>query len=484
MLLGIDLGTSSVKAVLLDDGAAVASASRGYRVDRPRPGWAESSPHDWWQATVGAVRDVVCGRRDAVLAIGLSGQMHGVVMTDAHGGALRPAILWADQRSLPELAAWHALDESSLRRLANPLVDGMAGPALRWLRDHEPTTYRDAAWALQPKDWLRARLTGRVAGDHSDASATLLYDLPAGGWAFDVVEALGLRADLLQPLLESTAVAGLLSPVAADDLGLPAGLAVATGAADTAAAALGNRLVEPGPVQLTVGTGGQVLTLLARPTLDERLRTHLHRAAVPDRWYAMAASKNVGQALEWVRCLFGVTWDSWYEEAFAVPPGAEGARFLPYVTGERAPVFDPYAAGAWTGLRSDHGRGHLLRAALEGVAFALRGCLDAVAALGVCVDEVLLAGGGSTDHRWRQLLADVTGARLLEAPAVDASARGAALLGGLATGQIAMPQPATAGAVLAQPGPEQEAYDAMADVHGDLYRRLRQRRRVHQQQPT
>jgi len=191
----------------------------------------------------------------------------------------------------------------------------------------------------------------------------------------------------------------------------------------------------------------------------------------------MAASKNVGQALEWVRAVFGVTWDAWYDEAFAVPPGAEGVRFLPYVTGERAPVFDPRAAGAWTGLRSDHGRGHLLRAALEGVAFALGGCLDALAARGVCVDEVLLAGGGSTDPRWRQLLADVTGARLLEAPAVDASARGAALLAGLATGQLAMPQPAIRGAVLAAPGSDQQAYAAMADAHGDLYRRLRQRRR-------
>jgi len=472
MLLGIDLGTSSVKAVLLDQGRAVASASRGYRVDRPRPRWAESSPDDWWQATIGAVRGVVSTRHDAVSAIGLSGQMHGVVMTDAHGDASRPAILWADQRSLPALAAWHALDESSRRRLANPLVDGMAGPALRWLRDHEPATYGEAAWALQPKDWLRARLTGKVAGDHSDASATLLYDLPAGGWAMDVVEALGLRADLLPPLLESTAVAGLLTFAAADDLGLPAGVAVAAGAADMAAAALGTRLVEPGPVQLTVGTGGQVLTVLAQPAPDEQLRTHLYRAAVPDRWYAMAASKNVGQALEWVRAVFAVTWDTWYQEAFAVPPGAEGVRFLPYVTGERAPVFDPCAAGAWTGLRSDHRRGHLLRAALEGVAFALRGCLNALAGRGVCVDEVLLAGGGSTDPRWRQLLADVTGARLLQAPAVDASARGAALLAGLATGQIAMPQPATGGAVLAEPGPDHEIYAAMTDVQHDLYRRL------------
>lgn len=474
MLLGVDLGTSSVKAVLLDDGEQAASTSRRYRVDRPRPGWAESSPHDWWQATVAAVRGVVGARGHAVTAVGLSGQMHGLVMTDTHGRASRPAILWADQRSLPALAAWQSLDDSSRRRLANPLVDGMAGPALRWLRDHEPATYGDAAWALQPKDWLRARLTGEIAGDHSDASATLLYDLPAGVWAFDIVEALGLRADLLPPLLESTAAAGLLSPTAADDLGLPAGIVVAAGAGDTAAAALGTGLIQPGPVQLTIGTGGQVLTVLARPKPDEHLRTHLYRAAVPERWYAMAASKNAGQALEWVRAIFAVSWDTCYAEAFDVPPGAEGVRFLPYVSGERAPVLDPYAAGAWTGLSTDHRRGHLLRAALEGVAFALRGCLEALAERDACVDEVLLAGGGSTDPRWRQLLADVTGARLLEAAAVDASARGAALLGGLAAEQIAIPEPVSDCPVLAEPGADHEIYAALAGVHDDLYRRLRQ----------
>ena len=471
MLLGIDLGTSSVKAALLDGATPVATASRSYPVQRPHVGWAESPTGDWWKATVAAVRAVTAGRRGEVDAVGLSGQMHGAVVTDARGVALRPAILWADQRSVPALAAWRALDAGSRRRLANPLVEGMTGPTLCWLRDHEPAVYEAACWAVQPKDWLRARLTGEIAGDHSDASATLLYDLPGGAWATDVVDRLALRPSLLPPLLESTAVAGEVTATASDELGIRPGTPVAAGAADTAAATLGTGLVQPGPVQLTVGTGGQVLTVLAAPVVDAGLRTHLYRAPLPGSWYAMAATKNAGQALEWVRAVLGVSWDTLYAEAFAVSPGCDGVRFLPYLTGERAPVLDPAAAGAWTGLSTVHRRGHLLRAALEGVAFSFRGCLEALGSRGVSTEEVLLAGGGSTDPRWCQLLADVTGARLVAAQAADASARGAAVLGGLASGLADVPPPAAAGPVTS-PGPDRDRYADLAGVHHELYRRL------------
>jgi xylulokinase len=444
MLLGIDLGTSSVKALLMDEaGTALGEGATPYPVRSPRPGWAESSPEDWWASVLEATGTAVGRRGLEVTAVGLSGQMHGVVLADERGSPLRPAVLWADSRSGAELALYRGLDGDLSLRLANPPAVGMAGPSLLWLRDNEPDEYASARWALQPKDWLRMRLTGDVAAEPSDASATLLYDLPTDDWSYAAIEALGLRAELLAPLVPSAADAGTLAGEAAERLGLPEGLPVAAGAADTAAAMLGAGLLRPGPVQLTVGTGGQIVTPRGSPDPDPRLRTHLYRGAVPGLWYSMAAVQNAGLALEWVRKVLGATWNQVYEEAFAVPPGAGGATFLPYLSGERTPRFDPGARGTWTGLGLDHTRGHLLRAALEGVAFALREGLEALEELGIPAPELRLAGGGasgppgSSTNPWRQLLADVLGRPLWLLPdeiSSVASARGAALLAGLASG--------------------------------------------------
>ena len=438
MLLGLDLGTSSVKALLLgEDGGSVGEGSASYPVRSPRPGWAESSPEDWWDAVVEATEAAVGKRGAEVAALGLSGQMHGVVPADDRGRPLRAAVLWADARSGEQLVAYRELDEDARRRLANPPAVGMAGPSLLWLRDHEPGVYASARWALQPKDWLRLRLTGEVAAEPSDASATLLYDLRSDGWDYPVVETLGLRPDLLAPLLASADVAGTLTREAAGRLGLRAGLPVAAGAADTAAAMLGGGLLRPGSVQLTVGTGGQIVAPKSSPEPDPHERTHLYRAAVPDLWYSMAAIQNAGLALEWVRGVLGASWEEVYEEAFAVPPGAGGVVFLPYLSGERTPRFDPGARGVWTGLGLDHGRGHLLRAALEGVVFALREGLEALEDAGTPVPELRLAGGGTVGEPWRRLLADVLGRPLRMLPdamASVASARGAALLAGVASG--------------------------------------------------
>jgi xylulokinase len=477
VLLGLDLGTSSVKALFLsEDGGILGEGSASYPVRSPQTGWAESYPDDWWNAAVEATRIALGSHGAQVAALGLSGQMHGVVLADERGHPLRPAVLWADARSGEQLAAYRKLDEDARRRLANPPAVGMAGPSLLWLRDHEPEVYASARWALQPKDWLRLRLTGEVAAEPSDASATLLYDLRSDGWAYPVVEELGLRPDLLAPLVASAAVAGTLTREAAEDLGLRAGLPVAAGAADTAAAMLGGGLLQPGPVQLTVGTGGQIVAPRGSPEPDPHERTHLYRAATPDLWYSMAAIQNAGLALEWVRKTLGVSWEEVYEEAFAVPPGAGGVLFLPYLSGERTPRFDPGARGAWTGLGLDHGRGHLLRAALEGVAFALREGLEALEDAGTPIPELRLAGGGTAIESWRRLLADVLGRPLRPLPdamARVASARGAALLAGAASGVYR-----TVGDTVA-PDPDQvirpggTAYEAAYARYRDLYPRLR-----------
>jgi xylulokinase len=353
----------------------------------------------------------------------------------------------------------------------------MAGTSLLWLRDHEPEVYASARWALQPKDWLRLRLTGEAATEPSDASATLLYDLQADGWAYAVIEALGLRADLLAPLVASDAVAGVLTREAAGSLGLRVGLPVAAGAADTAAAMLGGGLLRPGPVQLTIGTGAQIVTPKNSPEADPSGRTHLYRAAIPGQWYSMAAIQNAGLALEWARKTLGVSWDDVYEEAFAAPPGAGGVVFLPYLSGERTPRFDPAARGAWTGLSLDHTRGHLLRAALEGVAFALREGLEALEDAGIAVPELRLAGGGTADEPWRQLLSDVLGRPLRLLPdeiAPVASARGAAFLAGLASGAYGAPEDTLAFAP--EPGriiePGGASYESAYARYRELYPRL------------
>src|SRR5258708_14447016 len=326
MFLGIDLGTRSLKALVLDvDGSIVGTGSATYPMTTPQPGWAESDPQDWWQAAATAVHEAAGAHASEVAAVGLCGQMHGVVLSDDAGSPLRPAILWADGRSSRELEAYRALRGELPRKLANPPATGMAGPTLLWLGDNERQLYRQAHLALQPKDWLRLRLIDEAATEPSDASATLLYDLTTDYWAKDVIDELDLRIDFLAPIRESVEICGVLAAAAATPLGIRPNLPVVGGAADTAAPALRGGLLDPGPVQLTIGSGAQVVAPRDRLAIDATSRTHLYRAAAPDRWDAMAAMQNAGIALEWVRTtLGGAPWDQVYAEAFAVPPGAEG----------------------------------------------------------------------------------------------------------------------------------------------------------------
>lgn len=436
MLLGIDLGTGSVKALLLEsDGTVVDAAASSYPVNAPYPGWAETEPEQWWIATVHAVKTAVKDRAAAVQAIGLSGQMHGVVLTDAEATPLRAAILWADTRSSEVLNAYNSLDAKMRHQLANPITAGMAGTSLLWLRQHEAQVYASARWVLQPKDWLRFCLTQAVAAEPSDASGTLLYDVVADCWAFDVIAALKLRSDWLPSLLpSSSSIAGNLTVAAAKHLGLPVNIPVVAGAADTAAAALGNGLLAPGRVQLTIGSAAQIVTLRSQPIVDSHCRTHLYRAALPDQWYTLAAIQNAGLALEWVKGILGLSWEQVYTEAFTVPPGCEGLTFLPYLSGDRTPHLDPRARGAWVGIGLHHTRAHLMRSALEGVAFSLRQALDAIIATGVTATELHLTGGGTLQPVWQQLLADVLKVPLYTSNIAAASARGAAILAGMGIG--------------------------------------------------
>jgi xylulokinase len=485
--LGLDLGTSSAKAVVLDTGGTVlAQASAGYPVTSAAAGYAESDPADWWAAVSACAREAVAAAGGAAaggarpVAIGLSGQMHGLVMTSADGRALRPALLWADSRATGALRAYRQLPRPALDRLANPLAPGMTGPMLRWVAGHEPEVYAGARWALSPKDWLRARLTGEVHAEPSDASATLLYDLAGDRWDLEVVSALGLDAGLLAPLLPSAAAAaGQLTAGAAAELGLPAGLPVAAGAGDTAAAALGSGIASESDIALTVGTGAQVIRPRAAPVNRAEAGVHLFRLASPDGWYQMGATLSAGLSLNWVREVLNATWEELY--ASAGPPGAQDPVFVPHLSGERTPYCDPALRGSWTSLTLAADRASLLRSALEGTAYAIRDALDALVG-----DErpgcLRLAGGGTLAAGWRQLLADVLGLPLYAVDVPAASGRGAALLGAISAGLLgfddcagplapptalaAEPDPARAAVYLERHGRFRRAVSALRSQEG------------------
>ena len=461
--LGLDLGTSSAKAVVVDTGGQVlAQASAGYAVTSAAAGYAESEPADWWSAVTACARQAVHAAGARPAAIGLSGQMHGLVMAAADGEALRPALLWADSRATGALHAYRLLGSGALARLANPLAPGMTGPLLMWIAEHEPRTYTGARWALQPKDWLRARLTGEVYAEPSDASASLLYDVMGDRWDREVVSALGLDARLLAPLLPSAgALAGHLVAGAGTELGLPAGIPVAAGAADTAAAALGSG-VGPGDIQLTVGTGAQVIRPLVAPVSRAQAGVNLYRSATPAGWYQMGATLSAGLSLNWVREIMNASWAELYASA-GHPGRAHDPIFVPHLSGERTPYSDPGLRGSWTALSLADDRTSVLRSALEGAAFAIGDALDALIA-GQHPPCLRLAGGGTLAAGWRQLLADVLGVPLHAVDVPAASGRGAALLGAHAAGLLSFDEIqgplAPAARLAAEPDPTRAAFHA------------------------
>jgi xylulokinase len=465
--LGIDLGTASLKLAIVDeDGQERAFASAPYAVTKPHPGWAETPVELWWNALCDAAARLPANERDAVSAIGFSGQMHGVVVTDENNQALRPAMLWPDTRALDLLDAWGSPQP-------NPVAPGMAGPLLRWLALNEPDVASRIRWALQPKDWLRTALGGEVCTDPSDACATALA-APSGVWDDAQIAGAGLQREWFAPLAPSYAAAGTLSADAAKQLGLRAGIVLAVGAGDTPCAALGSGLCSDGDALLTTGSGGQiVVTSTDAPGPVTGL--HTYRAAT-DQWYRMAAMQNVGVALETVRgWLVYNNWPSAYEEAFGAA-ASERVTFLPYLSGERSPWMNPSARGGWLGLGLGDTRGTMMRAAFEGVAFALRAGLDAIrlnAGTPAAVRTLRLAGGGSIDPRWRQLLANALDADLEAVECPNAAPRGAAILGGIAIGHwhaADLARLAPSATLVASPGTDGE----MSARHArfiDLYQR-------------
>jgi xylulokinase len=496
-LLGLDLGTSGVKALLLTPGGqTVATATRDYPLHHPQPGWAEQDPADWWQATVAAMRACLeAAPGAAVVGVGISGQMHGAVLLDDTRQVVRPCIIWADQRTQAEC------DEITARvgaarlidLVSNPALPGFTAPKLLWVRHHEPENWARTRRVLLPKDWLRFMLTGSEAMEISDAAGTCLLDVAHGQWSAEVLAALDLPADLLPPVVGAAQVAGRITPEVATLTGLPAGTPVAGGGADNACAAVGAGIVQPGQALVSIGTSGVVLAYAATPVVDRSgpiPRAHTFNHAVPDAWYLMGVTQAAGLSLRWVRDQIGAAeaaqaqatgrdpYDVLLEEAATVPPGSEGLLFLPYLQGERTPILDSQARGGWVGLTARHTRAHLVRAVLEGVAFSLRDCLEVIRAAGVSISAVRATGGGARGPLWRQILADVLGVPLAPLATEEGPALGAALLAGVAAGLYPSVPAACAQVVRALPPvmPDSAASRRYADLfplYQSLYPALR-----------
>ena len=382
MVLGLDVSTTATKAVILDEtGAVRTSAAVEYPFETPHPRWSEQDPNVWWNAAVGAIRTVLgeLGGGE-VEAVGLTGQMHGLVALDAEDRVLRPAILWNDQRTEAECDEIRdAIGRDRLIRVTgNDALPGFTAPKLLWVRRHEPEVWSRIEHVLLPKDLVRLRLTGDHAVDRADGAGTLLFELVKRDWSSEVVAALGIDPSWLPPTYEGPEVTGSVSEEAAGATGLRAGTPVVAGGGDQSAAAVGVGAVEPGVVSLSLGTSGVVFTTTDGPVTEPEGRLHAFCHCVPGRWHVMGVMLSAAGSLRWFRDAFApdLGYPELVEEAAAVPAGSDGLLFLPYLTGERTPHPDPSARGAFVGLTIHHGRPHLTRAVLEGVAFGLRDSLE------------------------------------------------------------------------------------------------------------
>jgi xylulokinase len=486
VLLGLDVGTSGARAVAVDeDGRLVAQASAGFELLRPRPGWTEQRPEDWWaggREVLARVAGEVAEEAGEVAGLGLTGQMHGSVFLDADDEVIRPALLWNDQRTARQ-ADWIAerVGEARLLELAgNPALTGFQAPKIRWLAEEEPEHHARVATVLLPKDFVRLRLTGERATDASDASGTLLLDVRARDWSPELLEALEVPREWLPDVHEGTEAAGALRREVAEELGLPTGLPVAAGGGDNAAAAVGLGVVRPGLVSSSIGTSGVVFAHQDAFTPDPSGRVHAFCHAFPGAYHLMGVTLAAGDSLLWWRDLAGAgeELDALVEEAARVPPGARGAVFLPYLAGERTPHRDPRARGAFVGLSGAHGRAEMTRAVMEGVALSLRDGLEAMEELGVEVEQIRAVGGGARSATWRQIQADVYGRPVHRTLADEGPAYGAALLAGVAAGvwrdvHEAAERVALRDEVTEPDAAAARAYDERFAVYRSLYPALR-----------
>ncbi len=441
--VGIDTSTTATKAILINgQGEVIKVASTEYPFDTPQPLWSEQHPDLWWNGTVNSIRRVLADSGldgTAVKGIGLTGQMHGLVLLDAAGKVLRPAILWNDQRTGSQCDDIRArLGKNRLIQITgNDALTGFTAPKILWVQQNEPEIYARIAHILLPKDFVRFKLTGHYAVDRAGGAGTLLFDLRQRDWSPEVLTALEIDPVWLPPTYEGPEVTGLVSAAAAAATGLKAGTPVVGGGGDQSAQAVGVGAVEPGIIALTLGTSGVVFATTPEPFIEPEGRLHAFCHAVPNRWHLMGVMLSAAGSLRWYRDTLaaGLDFDTLLAPAVDIPPGSEGLLFLPYLTGERTPHPDPLARGAFVGLTVRHTQAHLTRSVLEGVAFGLRDSFELMKAAGLTdIRQVRVSGGGAKSPLWRQILADVLDAELVTVNTSEGAAYGAALLAGVGGG--------------------------------------------------
>jgi len=490
-LLGIDIGTSACKAIVMaEDGRVLGTGGADYPLAQPEPTWAEQDPEAWWQGCGVAVRQALGAagcRGPDISAVGLTGQMHGAVLLDAAGAVVRPALIWCDQRSAPQAAALGAAlgQERIIALTANPALPNFTATKILWVREHEPEHYARIRQVMLPKDYIRLRLTGTAATDASDASGTLAFDVARRCWSEAMCALLEIPLQWWPAAGESPEVTSALAAAGAAHTGLAVGTPVVAGAGDQAAGAIGNGIAAPGLVSVTIGTSGVVFAATDGVLRDPRGRLHTFCHAVPGAWHVMGVTQAAGGSLQWWRNAFaaaeravaGATGQDPYEilcaEAATVPAGSQGLVYLPYLMGERTPHTDPLARGVFFGLTPGHGRAHFARAILEGVSQSLRDCLELIADLGCPAREVRMTGGGARSGLWRQIQADVFARPVRGMRGSEGPAMGAAILAAVGSGAYAtVPEACLA---LVRPGeetrPEPDAVAAYIE-QGEIYRAL------------
>lgn len=441
-LLGIDLGTSSVKCLLFNEkGEALASAQQEYQFDVPREGWAEQDPEVWWKASSNCIQSCMeqAGHPEKIDGVGFSGQMHGLVLLDEAKKPVRPAIIWCDQRSISQVESIR--QNIGLEKLGewtgNQIATGFQTASLLWVKENEAEIYERTRYCVLPKDYIRCKLTGEIGTDLTDAAGTLAFDVKEGIWSKQLLKTLAIREDIYPEVHFPFEEAGAVTQSASAETQLPAGTLVVYGGGDQAMQAVGNGAVHPGQVSLTIGTGAQVFAPLPSPLYDAQLRAHTFNNVLPESWYFLGASLCGGLSLRWLRDNVldtNISYAEMSERVKRIVPGSEGLVFLPYLSGERTPHMDPYARGMFFGLTLNHNRDHMMRAIMEGVVFSLKDCFSVLGELGQKASVLIASGGGARSEPWLQMQADIFNCEVYVSEMKEQACLGAAIMAGIGAG--------------------------------------------------
>jgi xylulokinase len=485
--LGIDTSTTSSKALLIDErGEVIAVASSPHTLQTPKPLWSEQDPREWWGAVSTSIKQVLAESSvngEQVAAVGLTGQMHGLVLLDDAGEVLRPAILWNDQRTQAECDEIHEClgKERFIQISGNVALTGFTAPKILWVQKHEPEVYAKARHVLLPKDYIRFKLSGEYAMDKADGAGTVLFDLKSRNWSNEILDKLRIDSAWMPRTFEGPEFTGRVTSEAAAATGLKEGTPIAAGGGDQAAQAVGVGAVEPGIIGLTVGTSGVVFATTPSALIEPEGRLHAFCHAVPGMWHFMGVMLSAAGSLQWYHDTLAptVSFDDLLKEAEMIPAGCEGLQFLPYLSGERTPHPDPLARGAFIGLTIRHGRAHMTRAVLEGVSFGLKDSFTLIQNAGLGeIKQVRASGGGTKGALWRQILASVLDAELVTVNTSEGAAFGAALLAGVGAGAWSdVPSGCKAvikitGSTNPDPAPS-EAYQKAYSLYRELYPALK-----------